>query len=153
VEQIPDMTIEIGNTLQRQLRDVALTVRAPALDALTEMIRLLDSHMCSEIIKQIIDLSGSFLLILSRRIEDGKLIVRRAALSCLQELVLHSVSIVSLIVLDLISSRVRDCATSPWQHAVKVLHSAVNRYPDCESIRTVWLDSILPLIIDPSSNH
>jgi condensin-2 complex subunit D3 len=149
---IPEMTMAIASTLKKQVSDFAPTVRAAGLDGLTQMLRFIDDHVCSEIIRRIIDLSDSFIKLMSKRIIDEKLIVRRAALYCLNEVVTRAGPGLLRVILELISGRVHDRATSLRQQAVKVLRFAVNRFPDDNDLKFVWLDSILPLIVDPETS-
>jgi hypothetical protein len=97
-------------------------------------------------------LNDSLIKIVSKGIIDEKLIVRRAALYCLNEVVSRAVSSAPRVILELISSRVHDRATSLRQQAVKVLRFAVNRFPDDSDLKFIWLDSILPLIVDPETS-
>jgi hypothetical protein len=150
-EIIPELTMEIGNILKIQLGDVAPTVRAAALEGIGQIAGILDCHVCSEILKQTVDLHGSLLKILAIRTADEKLIVRRAAVSCLNEILTHS-SDPSPVVVELVASRVRDRATSLRQQAVRVMSAVVDRFPDNEALNSIWLDSILPLIVDPENS-
>jgi condensin-2 complex subunit D3 len=149
---VPEMTMAIASTLKKQVSDFAPTVRAAGLDGLTQMLRFVDDHICSDIIRRVLDLNDSFIKIVSKRIIDEKLIVRRAALYCLNEVVSRAGSYLPQVILELVSSRVYDRATSLRQQAVKVLRFAVNQFPDDNDLRFVWLDSILPLIVDPETS-
>jgi condensin-2 complex subunit D3 len=146
-DKIPETTMEMGNRLQNQLNDIAPTVRAAALDGISLIMPVMDDHVCSAILQRIVDVNGALLATLSSRIIDEKLVVRRAALSCIYEILSHSSDPQPALV-DLLAGRARDRATSLRQQAVKAMGHVVGLFSENENLCRIWLDSILPLIVD-----
>ena len=150
-DKIPGMVMEMANTIKRAVSDVAPTVRAAALDAVSYVIASLSGHPYTQIIENVIDCHGSLKKTLHKRIIDDKLVVRRAALNCVSELMKNAQELDKEL-LDLISGRVRDRALSIRQQAIRTLNAAIDLFPLSDELIMTWLDSILPVIVDTENS-
>lgn len=149
---VSEMVLEIAYVIQTQLNDQAPTVRASSLDALSAIIENLEMNPYGVSIKAVIDSNGSLERILKVRISEEKLIVRRAALQCLSQIVNTNARNITPIMMELLSSRLRDRSVSIRTFAIKSLSNALDRFPYNELFMKTWLDSVLPLISDPENS-
>jgi condensin-2 complex subunit D3 len=148
--RMTELTLTIWTTQMDQLNDVAPTVRAAALNGIADIVAVIDDHVCSEILRQIVNLN-SLVEVLVRPMTDEKLVVRRAALACVNQILRHSPG-PSQRLADLVADRVRDRATSVRQQAINVLNLMSDRFHDNGIVKCLWLDSILPLIVDSETS-
>lgn len=147
-----ELVLEMSDIIKSLLSDPAPTVRSTALDCLTSIIENLKDNDFGSNIKHVIDSSGSLETVLRHRIYEEKLIVRRSALLCLTQIVISNARSITPIMIKLISSRIRDRAVSMRTLAIKSLNSAVERFPNNELLNNIWLDSILPSVLDPENS-
>ena len=147
-----DIVLEISSIVKLLLSDQAPTVRSSALDCLTSIIENLNDNPYGAIIKHVVDTSGSLESVLRKRIFEEKLVVRRSALSCLTQIVISNARSITPIMIQLISSRIRDRAVSMRTTAIKSLNSAIERFPDNNLLNNIWLDSVPPSISDDENS-
>ena len=147
-----EIAIESASVIQQQLSDQAPTIRAAALESITSIIENLEINPFGVVIKHIIDSSGSLEKILKKRIIDEKLIVRRAALQCLTQIITCNAKVLTSTMIDLLTSRTLDRAVSMRSLAIKSLNLSLAKFPDNQSLIHAWLNSVLPLIDDPENS-
>ncbi|OHS97391.1 hypothetical protein TRFO_36397 [Tritrichomonas foetus] len=146
-----ELAIELSTSLKKHLTDQAPTVRAMALDGIAQIFEGIDSNPFGAVIQNVIDNSKYIEQILRKRIVDEKLIVRRAALNCLNQIAFSSNFNLSQAIIEMITSRTRDRAVSIRTQAIKSVNSALVRFPKSTELHEAWLNSVLPLIVDPEN--
>ncbi|OHT05358.1 hypothetical protein TRFO_05935 [Tritrichomonas foetus] len=151
-DEAPEIVMQMANTIKNQLTDSAPTVRASSLDAVSSIIENLENNSFGIVIKNVIDSKGTLQSIFQKRIVDEKLVVRRAALQCLTQIVMSNARAISPVMIEMIASRVRDRAVSIRNMAVKSLCTAHSRFSDNKALNRAFIDSILPLILDTENS-
>lgn len=199
-DESSEIVISLSTVLKRQLMDQAPTVRAIALEGVSQIIDglFLESNQFGTIISNVIDSNGYLEMILAKRISDEKVIVRRAALLCANQIIQSGIilskyhfeesnkdmanedenntnenknennennsnehknkykdDILSVddkyLLINLVATRTRDRSVSIRQLAIRSLNSAISLHKENEDIHMIWLDSVLPLIVDPEN--
>ena len=147
-----EIVIELSSILKQHLNDNAPTVRSMALDGIATLIGVSKSNEYSAVINSVINNSKDLENIFQQRVIDEKLIVRRSALNCLCKYILSHPENLNFSLIQLLSSRTRDKAVSIRQITIKYINSLLTKYPQEKVIYKVWLNSVLPLIVDPENS-
>lgn len=143
---------EMLNILKKHVIDRAPSVRATALSGLSTIISNLKDHEDKGLILENIDTNKFMIKILKARSVDEKLVVRRASLETIREIIYSRDTAPDDSLIDLIDERVRDWSVSIRVSAVKTLGDLLDSFPNIERLHRLWLDAILPLIEDPEQS-
>eukprot|EP00658_Telonema_sp_P-2_P014888 TRINITY_DN15683_c0_g1_i23.p1 TRINITY_DN15683_c0_g1~~TRINITY_DN15683_c0_g1_i23.p1 ORF type:complete len:1065 (+),score=140.94 TRINITY_DN15683_c0_g1_i23:239-3433(+) len=143
VNTVPEM-LEL---LRSRAKDRAPSVRTRALSHIAELVdclmQLTSMSECESLVE-----------IVRYRICDTKPMVRKAALQCLTAFGtcsnLETSQLVPLAqLLQVLTTRMRDLSAACRKQALNALTGIMNKQPTCAKVAVAWLNSALPVVMDP----
>ena len=143
-----ELLTELINVIKKHVVDKSPTVRSAGLDGFSIIIQSVKTHVYKNLIRQQIDSNKYLVDTMKLRLSDEKLVVRKSALNCVQEIVKSMQTDPSEVLVELIVDRVRDFAVSIRNSAIHVMSELLEAFPKNEYVHRQWLDAILPLIED-----
>lgn len=143
-----DILVELLVVLKKHLINRAPSVRATALASFSTIISNLKNHEDKGLILETIDSDKFMIKILKARSVDEKLVVRRASLDCIREIIYSRDSVPDDSLIDIIVERIRDWSVSIRVSALKIMSDLLESFSNQERLHRLWLDAVLPLIED-----
>ncbi|CAB4010599.1 condensin-2 complex subunit D3 isoform X2, partial [Paramuricea clavata] len=83
-----------------------------------------------------------------RRVSDGKVVVRKAAIQVLESIIRMNSATLCKKDLDTLHDRTMDPALSVRKQAMVSITALLTENPDSSLLHGIWLDAILPLVVD-----